>query len=54
MSDKQKAVDKLKTAHNIIVDHCDAFAAWEAFELATAFRYLLAYIEDGEEVMKDE
>lgn len=49
MSDKDTAIHKLKTMEKILVDHSDAFAAWEGFELGTALRYLLAYIDNKPE-----
>lgn len=45
MSDRETATHKLKIIEKILSDHSDAFAAWEGFELATALRYLVAYID---------
>lgn len=49
MSDKDTALHKLKIMEKILSDHSDVFAAWEGFELGTALKYLLVYIDNKPE-----
>lgn len=46
MNKKDKAIEELKNLHKILTIHGDAFSTPDAFEIATALRYLLAYIEN--------
>lgn len=54
MNDKKKATELLREAEDIIVKHVDVLNPFEAMRLAMILRYLLAYVEDGEEVLESE
>ncbi len=47
MESKDKAIEKLKAAEEIVSKHIEAFAPAELMSLATTLRYLMAYVENN-------
>lgn len=47
MRGKNKAIEMLKDTEEIISNHVEAFTPSELMSLATALRYLMAYIENN-------
>lgn len=46
MSNNNKAIEMLKNAEEIISKHTEAYTPNELMSLATALRYLMAYVEN--------
>ena len=53
MSNKTEAIERLRIAEKIVSRHSTVFTPQEAIQLAMAMRFLLAYIEGGEEESAD-
>lgn len=47
MKEKNKAIEMLKGAEEIISNHVEAFTSSELMSLATTFRHLMAYVENN-------
>lgn len=54
MTNKEQTLDYIKEAERIILDHVDAFNPFEAMRLALDLRYILAYIDNSEEVIRND
>ena len=46
MKEKNKAIEMLRGAEEIISNHVEAFTSSELMSLATTLRYLMAYVEN--------